>query len=92
MPKEVVAKKHPLHRIKVDRKAIGQHKADGLAYFDENRIVVDPHQTAFSEMDTYIHEFLHLADKRMKEEKVKRVATILAQNLWRNGYRKVVLK
>ena len=84
--------RNPLHRVKVDVKKIGHHNAVGLAYKDENRIVVDPDQTAFSEMDTYIHQFLHLADKRMSEARVAKMATMLANNLWRVGYRKAKLR
>lgn len=79
-------------KIRVERRAIGHHKAVGLAYKDDNRVVIDPNQTARSELDTYIHEFLHIADKRMTEEKVTRISIIISSNLWRAGYRKVVLK
>lgn len=91
------AKVPPKHRVIVERKNLGRHKVDGenvvgFAYQDEHRIVLENNLTAFSEMDTFIHEFLHIADKRMKEEKVNRIATMLAQNMWRQGYRKVRVK
>ena len=98
MAKEPIKSLPPKHRVTVERKSLGQHRADGggkvdgLAYQDENRIVLSKDLTAFSEMDTFLHEFLHIADKQMKEEKVTKIATMLANNMWRQGYRKVRIK
>jgi hypothetical protein len=80
------------NNIKVTRRPLGRENALGLAYQDAHHVVLEKNLTAFTEMDTFIHEFLHIADKRMKEEKVNRIATILAENMWRQGYRKVILK
>ena len=79
-------------RITVSRRKLGRENVLGLAYQDDHHVVLEKNLTAFTELDTFIHEFLHIADKRMKEEKVNRIATILAENMWRQGYRKVFLK
>jgi hypothetical protein len=39
-------------------------------------------------LDTFVHEFLHVAFPKMPENEVARAATLIADNLWLQGYRR----
>jgi hypothetical protein len=41
-------------------------------------------------LDTLIHEVLHLAKPDLTEEEVIRVSNILAKQVWRCGYRRIL--
>lgn len=51
-------------------------------------VYIDPRQPPSEMLDTFVHEFLHVACPHMSEERVERAATIIAKNLWAQGYRK----
>jgi hypothetical protein len=39
-------------------------------------------------IDTFVHEFLHVAFPNMSENEVAAAATLIADNLWLQGYRR----
>lgn len=56
---------------------------------EDNLIEVDPRQTQIDYMDTVIHEALHHLFPTVKERKILKSGTSVAQLLWRLGYRRV---
>lgn len=51
-------------------------------------VSIDPRQPEDEMIDTMVHEFLHVACPHMPENEVARAATLIADNLWRQGYRR----
>ena len=52
-------------------------------------IIIDSkHRSERERLDTVIHEAIHVADFNMAESKVKRIAEIVADALWRQNYRR----
>jgi hypothetical protein len=51
-------------------------------------IVITPGQRGMDEMDTFIHETLHVTKPRLTEEEVHRMAGDIARVLWASGYRR----
>jgi hypothetical protein len=51
-------------------------------------VSVDPRQPPSEMLDTFVHEFLHVAFPNMPENEVARAATLIADNLWLQGYRR----
>lgn len=51
-------------------------------------VSVDPRQPPSEMLDTFVHEFLHVAFPKMPENEVARAATLVADNLWLQGYRR----
>jgi len=51
-------------------------------------VSVDPRQPEDEMIDTMVHEFLHVACPSMPEGEVARAATLIADNLWKQGYRR----
>jgi hypothetical protein len=51
-------------------------------------VTLDPRQSENELLDSAIHEFLHVACPYMAETKVHRTATIIADALWKMGYRR----
>jgi hypothetical protein len=51
-------------------------------------VSVDPRQPEDEMIDTMVHEFLHVACPNMPEDKVAAAATLIADNLWLQGYRR----
>jgi len=51
-------------------------------------VSVDPRQPEDEMIDTMVHEFLHVACPSMPENDVARAATLIADNLWKQGYRR----
>lgn len=60
----------------------------GLAFKDENRIEIKNGLDPFDEMDTTIHELLHIVYPFLEEVYVEKYSTILAKELWKLGYRR----
>jgi hypothetical protein len=82
MPK----KKQP---IKVVFSKLGQYKSYGLAWTEERIIAIDERLKGLDELDTIIHEAIHVQNPKWPEIMVQGKATELAQLLWDLGYRKV---
>lgn len=61
----------------------------GHAWPSERVIAIDPDQSPKEYLDTLIHELYHVADPDASEEKVIKVANMLAENLWRHKFRRV---
>lgn len=62
--------------------------AYGMAYPDQHRIEIDPKLDERLEMEIGLHEGLHVLFPWMAEEIVDHSAKVLADLLWRLGYRK----
>lgn len=60
----------------------------GEANKPTGEVVIDPRQPASELLDTAIHEALHVACPYMGEAKVSKTATLIAETLWRMGYRR----
>ena len=51
-------------------------------------VTLDPRQPPFEMLDSAVHEFLHVANPYASERSVAATATIIAEALWRMGYRR----
>lgn len=60
----------------------------GEANKPTGEVVIDPRQPESELLDTAVHEALHVACPFMGEDKVAKTATIIAETLWRMGYRR----
>lgn len=61
----------------------------GLACKAENTIEIDPRIISPQErLRVTVHEALHLADWKAREEKVDRISREITAVLWKQGYRK----
>ena len=80
-------------KIRVRERKLGRHKAMGLAH-DDGLVEIDPRLPPKEHLDTLIHELLHQAkpSSYWDEEAVWETAAILAEHLWKSGYRKVDLE
>ena len=90
---------------KVIKQKLGKHKVWGYALTEDdakkycekynikpvqNLIIVDPRQKGAKELDTLIHEKLHIIfEEGFQELLVSKLATGLAKFLKSNGYRKI---
>jgi hypothetical protein len=52
----------------------------------------DHHKTEKSRLNTVVHEALHCADFDMSERKVRQLTTVIVDVLWRQKYRRVLIK
>lgn len=69
---------------------LGREKADGLAYKDEGIIHINTNiKKPKDELETYIHECLHILNPEHSEAKVTGQGKKIANILWKHGYRKV---
>jgi hypothetical protein len=75
--------------IKVVYSKLGQYKALGMAFTEDRVIMIDNRLKGIEELDTIIHETIHVQHPHMKEMEVIKNATELAKILWDLGYRKV---
>ncbi len=60
----------------------------GKAYCDEWRIEIDPGIADLTHLDIALHEGLHLIFPQEPEDKINAAGTVLADLLWRLGYRR----
>jgi hypothetical protein len=60
----------------------------GQAY--ENTVEIEPRQTAKEYCDTLCHEILHLFLPDADEKSVTKMANIMADALWKAGYRRTI--
>ena len=79
--------------VKVVMKKLGRSKAAGVAYCDDQTIVLDPrlskHGGAKGYLGTCIHETIHLLSPDMTEEQVVEWEDTIADVLWKEGYRHI---
>lgn len=66
---------------------LGREKALGLMVPGVPCIVVDPRQTQRSRLATMIHEAVHHAAPDMSEKDVARMARLVRNVLWQDGWR-----
>ena len=76
--------------IKVIFRKLGREKALGQAFTDDRVIEVDlaRHVTERDLLDTVCHEVVHIANPRLAEATVIRIAEELAETLYSIGYRR----
>jgi hypothetical protein len=63
---------------------------DGLAYVNDNEIVLNEDLDDYEMLETMIHEAEHMAHPDESERNVTRNAKFTAQAVWALGYRRVV--
>jgi hypothetical protein len=75
--------------MKVVRRKLGKEKAHGIAYLNDNVIVIDPRITGRKQLEILIHEALHLLNPEFSEPKVVKQSKKLTNLLWKEHFRKV---
>lgn len=82
-------------KIKVEFRELGEHPPTnsnstdfGQADKRTGEVTLDPRQPESEMLDSAVHEFLHVACPYMSEDKVAKTATIIADALWKMGYRR----
>jgi hypothetical protein len=65
---------------------LGKYKADGLAYADKRKIIIDSRLTGVELLETILHEILHIQQPDLSEEAVLRYSKETAEILWKIGY------
>jgi hypothetical protein len=78
-----------MKRIKVKYKKLGQHKAWGMANFDDDTITVDSSLKGKKKMEIILHECLHCLFKDMEEEEIIQKSVILTHTLWHENFRSI---
>lgn len=71
--------------IKVEFKKLGKNKALGLAYKEENKIILDPRLKGKDFIDVAIHELMHILLPYLTEETIDSTATSIATTLTKLG-------
>ena len=71
----------------IESKKIKHFKAEGLAYKETGRIVIDSRLKGFPKLETVIHEIVHVQNPRWSEIKVIGHAREMATLLWELRYR-----
>jgi len=77
--------RHP----RVKEKKLGKEHVWGLAYMDEGYLEIDPRLGSKDYLDTLIHEMLHCYLPELEEEDIDCMATKMANQIWRKGYRRI---
>jgi hypothetical protein len=85
----------PRQKIKVEFRELGEHPPTnsnstdfGQADKATGEVTLDPRQPESEMLDSAVHEFLHVACPYMAEKNVAATATIVAEALWKMGYRR----
>lgn len=60
----------------------------GEADTNTGEVVIDPRQSESELLDTAVHEALHVAFPRLSEGRIAKSATLIADTLWKMGYRR----
>jgi hypothetical protein len=63
----------------------------GLACKKDNTIELDPNITERERLRVTVHEALHLGEWSLPEKKVDRISRLIADVLWKQGYRRISL-
>lgn len=77
------SKKKP---ISVKFGKLGKHKADGLAYIENRKIVIDMRLTGVELLETILHEVAHVQQPDLSEEAILEYSKETADILWKIGY------
>ena len=77
------SKKKP---ISVKFGKLGKHKADGLAYIENRKILIDMRLTGVELLETILHEVAHVQQPDLSEEAVLEYSKETADILWKIGY------
>jgi len=64
-------------------------RALAICYQFRNLIEIDPDQTAFSYLDSMIHEHMHMFFPEIVETRIKNAASKVARALWNKNYRRI---
>lgn len=88
MAKKPKIKKQP----KVMERKLGREGAVGFAFYEENRIEIDPRQNSFNYFETLIHEKYHFQFPKLEEKEILKLGHDMAVFLWDLHYRRVNLK
>jgi len=76
-------------KIKVIYRKLAREKAWGVAWHDHDIIEIDSRLSKKPLLSTLVHESLHISNQSLSESTVLRMEKIIADILWRQGYRKV---
>ena len=76
--------------IKVVERKLARERAWGLCWQGEGKIEVDPRQRPRRYLKTLCHELLHHAFPSTSETRVDRAAGVMADVLWRQGFRRMM--
>ena len=77
------SKKKP---ISVKFGKLGKHKADGLAYIENRKIVIDMRLTGVELLETILHEVAHVQQQDLSGEAILEYSKETADILWKIGY------
>jgi hypothetical protein len=79
-------------KFKIVESDLKKDRDDGQLYHVGARkfkIVIDKnHRSERERLDTLVHECLHIGDLRATERKIRHMAGIITEALWRQGYRR----
>lgn len=85
----------PRPKIKVEFDELGDavpNGKNGVSFGEADKrtgeVTLDPRQREEEMLDSAVHEFLHVACPYMAETHVHRTASIIAEQLWKMGYRR----
>lgn len=88
MNEETKKPKVKVSRPKIIEKKLGRDGVWGWCY-DDGLIEIDPRQQSKRYLNTIIHEMLHHHFPQTSETEVTRIATIMANVLWKKRYRRI---
>ena len=84
-------KKQP-KKFKITERDLRKDKDDGQLYHISSRkfkiVINENHRSEKERLDTVVHECIHIGDLRAPERKVRHMAAIITEALWRQGYRR----
>lgn len=78
-------------KIKVVSKKLGRERAMGQAHKSAKLIEIDPRLKPKEDLETTVHEVLHVVRPELDETAVDNAGMVIANILWKRGYRRVNL-
>jgi hypothetical protein len=78
-----IIKKKP---ISIKFMKLGKHKADGIAYVQNRKILIDMRLTGLELLETILHEIAHVQQPDLSEEAITEYSKETADILWKIGY------
>lgn len=79
-------------KIEIFHEKLGRQKVSGLAYTEDNKIVIEERLFGKEYFATAIHESLHMALPELSEKKVVHAEKVIINILWDMGFRYVDVK
>lgn len=73
--------------FRVERVSLKHADTDGICRWDKGTLQIDKHLRGRRELETLIHEGLHALDPDAGESRVTHTGRMLAELLWKYGYR-----